>query len=145
MICITLAFALLVLIAGLFLLAYSKKEGLGWMFKLASYFAIAFGTVVFVGGLIAVLMCSSCDSTKCGKKGGNCNMEMSKDCSGSSCSKVEMGGHHGMKGSSHCEKGAMDCHHHKMKGSDKCEKGSKECCVGEMKEVKVIEKEVVIK
>ena len=40
---ISLALALLVLLAGLFLLAYSKKEGLGILTKIASYAAISFG------------------------------------------------------------------------------------------------------
>jgi hypothetical protein len=57
---ICLAMALLVLLGGLFLLGYAKKEGLGRMTKIASYIAILFGTVVFVGGLICATMCHSC-------------------------------------------------------------------------------------
>ena len=64
---IALSLALIVLIGGLFLLAYAKKENLGKMTKIASYVAILFGTVVFVGGLICATMCSACNKGKCNK------------------------------------------------------------------------------
>lgn len=78
---IGLALALLVLLAGLFLLGYAKKEGWGMFSKIASYVAILFGTIVFVGGLICAMMCHN----YCGDKGSckgksSCSKEMQKDC-----------------------------------------------------------------
>lgn len=82
MLIVALCLALIVLMGGLFLLAYSKKEGLGKLTKIASYVAIVFGTAVFVGGLICAIMCSTCKNSKCDKdKKGCCKdkMECSKD------------------------------------------------------------------
>jgi len=79
---VALCLALIVLMGGLFLLAYSKKEGLGKLTKIASYVAIVFGTSVFVGGLICAIMCATCHKSKCDKdKKGCCKdkMECSKD------------------------------------------------------------------
>lgn len=60
--------ALITLLGGLFLLGYSKKEGLGKFSKLASYLAITFSTIVFVIGLIGTMMCpSKCGSGQCSK------------------------------------------------------------------------------
>lgn len=67
MLIVALCLALIVLMGGLFLLAYSKKEGLGKLTKIASYVAIVFGTAVFVGGLICAIMCSTCKNSKCDK------------------------------------------------------------------------------
>ena len=81
MLIVALCLALIVLMGGLFLLAYSKKEGLGKLTKIASYVAIVFGTVVFVGGLICAIMCSTCNKGKCDKDKKGCSkdkMECSK-------------------------------------------------------------------
>jgi hypothetical protein len=40
-----------ILFMGIFLFTYSKKEGLGILYIIASYLAIIFGIVVFVGGV----------------------------------------------------------------------------------------------
>ena len=88
MLIVALSLALIVLMGGFFLLAYSKKEGLGNLTKIASYVAIVFGTAVFVGGLICAIMCATCHKSKCDKdKKGCCKdkMECSKDKKG--CSK----------------------------------------------------------
>lgn len=93
---ISLALALLVLLAGLFLLAYSKKEGLGILTKIASFVAITFGTIVFVGGLICALSMGSCNKKE-GCRKGRCSKEMrmhhqnsGAKCAGmSSCSKSD--------------------------------------------------------
>jgi hypothetical protein len=82
MLIVVLSLALIVLMGGLFLLAYSKKEGLGKLTKIASYLSIVFGTAVFVGGLICAIMCATCHKSKCDKdKKGCCKdkMECSKD------------------------------------------------------------------
>ena len=81
MLIVALCLALIVLMGGLFLLAYSKKEGLGKLTKIASYVAIVFGTAVFVGGLICAIMCSTCNKGKCHKDKKGCSkdkMECSK-------------------------------------------------------------------
>ena len=79
---VVLSLALIVLMGGLFLLAYSKKEALGKLTKIASYLAIVFGTAVFVGGLICAIMCATCHKSKCDKDKKGCSkdkMECSKD------------------------------------------------------------------
>lgn len=136
--------ALLVLLAGLFVLAYAKKEGLGWMTKISSYIAITFGIVVFVGGIVCATMCGSCHKSSCHGNSGKCSMEMKKDCSGSSCS--EAGMHHGgMKGD--CSKKSGCCsgmNHHEMSEGACCKKEGKECHMdGTQKEIKV-EKKVIV-
>ncbi len=122
---ISLSLSLLVLLAGLFLLAYAKKEGLGKMTKIASFAAITFGTLCFVGGLIA--SCGSCGEGKCEKGGMKCTKEVRIEC------------HEGMsKGSAHCEKNASekcckegmagDAAHCEMNASEKCcKEGKGEC------------------
>jgi len=82
MLIVALCLALIVLMGGLFLLAYSKKEGLGKLTKIASYVAIVFGTAVFVSGLICAIMCSTCNKGKCDKDKKGCSkdkMECFKD------------------------------------------------------------------
>lgn len=115
---IGLSLALLVLLGGLFLLAYTKKEGLGMLSKISSYVAILFGIVVFVGGLICAIMCSSCH----GK--GDCN-------SGKGKCKVEMKGHCCEK-SSMCKEGEMKCHKKIIikhgDGEMICSKSDTGCC-----------------
>jgi len=51
MLIVALSLALIVLMGGLFLWAYSKKESLGKLTSIASYVAIVFGAGTFVGGL----------------------------------------------------------------------------------------------
>jgi cytochrome bd-type quinol oxidase subunit 2 len=82
MLIVVLSLALIVLMGGLFLLAYSKKEALGKLTKIASYLAIVFGTAVFIGGLICAIMCATCHKSKCDKDKKGCSkdkMECSKD------------------------------------------------------------------
>jgi len=75
MLIVALSLALIVLMGGLFLLAYSKKEALGKLTTIASYVAIVFGAGAFVGGLICAIICTPCQKSKC----GNDKMECSKD------------------------------------------------------------------
>jgi len=75
MLIVALSLALIVLMGGLFLLAYSKKESLGKLTSIASYVAILFGAGAFVGGLICAIICTPCNKSKC----GNDRMECSKD------------------------------------------------------------------
>lgn len=147
---IGLSLAMLVLLAGLFLLAYAKKEGLGKMTKIASYVAILFGTFIFVGGLLCAAMCKGkCCGNKCEKE----KMECHEGNGGGHCESRDMECHEGMV-ESHCEKGDMKdcCKEGKMecKNSDKdcckedkgeCKDAEKDCCKGETK----VEKKVEVK
>lgn len=131
---ISLSLALLVILGGLFLLAYAKKEGLGMMTKIASYIAVVFGTFIFVSGLICSMTCSGgCgDEGKCEKR-VEIHKEMKGEC------------HEGMQGG-HCEKGEMECHKememaHCEKGDMKCAKGDEACCKEDKKECKNSDKD----
>ena len=127
MLIVALSLALIVLMGGLFLLAYSKKEGLGKLTKIASYVAIVFGTAVFVGGLICAIMCSACNNSKCHKDNKGCSkdkMECSNDKKGCSKDKME------------CSNDKKECSKDKME----CSKDKKECC----EKVVIIEKDVKI-
>jgi hypothetical protein len=121
---ISLALSLLVLLGGLFLLAYAKKEGLGKMTKIASYVAVIFGTICFVGGLIGSLMCGSCHKGKCDKDGMKCTKEVRIEC------------HEGMSKGGHCDKNATEkCCKEGMDGNAAhCEKNATEKCCKEGKE-----------
>ena len=118
---ILLAFAMLVITAGLFMLAYTRKEGLGKFSKIASYLTVFFGSAVFVGGIIGSILIGCCHDSKCGDKWGECRMER------------QMEYHHG--GMNH--HGGM-YHHEGMGNSDHCDKKAKSCCKKEMKECKVV-------
>ena len=150
---ISLSLALLVLLGGLFLLGYAKKEGLGMMSKIASYVAIVFGTFVFVSGLICSVTCGGCGEGKCGE-GEKCerrieiHKEMRGDChegmKGGHCEMEEMECHEGMEGG-HCEKGDMKCSKSDeaccKEGKGECKNSDKDCC--KAKEAKkVVEKKV---
>lgn len=119
-----LLLALLVVLAGLFLLAKAKKEQLGRTYVIASTVATAFGVLVFVFGITAgILMC--CHKA-CGHGKRNCRSEMSCPIMGGhgGCSKMNdsqsecgmnegCGGGHGsfhmkMK-RKHCEMSNMNC------------------------------------
>lgn len=111
-----LLLSMIVMLAGLFMLAKSKKEQLGKMYIIASSVATGFGILVFVFGITAgILMCchkacgksDNCESQNecpmmrgggmghCSEMGGgsDCKMMM-KGCSSneSSCEMKEMGG-----------------------------------------------------
>lgn len=73
-ICICILMSLLVLLGGLFLLAYAKKEGLGMFTKIASYLAILIAIGCFVCCIVCALMCGRCGGGKCG--GDSCGKEM---------------------------------------------------------------------
>ena len=125
MLIVALCLALIVLMGGLFLLAYSKKEGLGKLTKITSYVAIVFGTAVFVGGLICAIICSTCNKGKCHKNNKGCSkdkMECSNDKKGCSKDKME------------CSNDKKECSKDKME----CSKDKKECC----EKVVIIEKDV---
>lgn len=110
---VLLSFAMLVIPAGLFMLAYTRKEGLGKFSKIASYLTVFFGSAVFVGGIIGSILIGCCHDSKCGDNRGKCAIE------------YQMDYHHGgMK------------HHDGMYYSNHCDKKAKSCCKTEKKECK---------
>ncbi len=119
---ISLSLSWLVLLGGLFLLAYAKKEGLGKMTKIASFIAITFGTLCFVCGLIA--SCGSCGGEgKCDKEGRKCTKEVSVEC------------HKGISNGTHCEKNASEncCKEGLVGDAAHCDKNATENCCKEGK------------
>lgn len=135
---ISLALSLLVLLAGLFLLAYAKKEGLGKLTKISSYVAILFGGVVFVGGLTCALFFGSCPKGK-GCKSGKCPIPPHERMEMRHHKGMMMEGHHGMKKGGCHDMKAKDCCATDKKSCEttKCESEKKaDCCSKDKKEVK---------
>ena len=135
---ISLALSLLVLLAGLFLLAYAKKEGLGKLTKISSYVAILFGGVVFVGGLTCALFFGSCPKGK-GCKSGKCPIPPHERMEMRHHKGMMMEGHHGMKKGGCHDMKAKDCCSTDKKSCEttKCETEKKaDCCSKDKKEVK---------
>ena len=127
MLIVALCLALIVLMGGLFLLAYSKKEGLGKLTKIASYVAIVFGTAVFVGGLICAIMCATCHKSKCDKDKKGCSkdkMECSKDKKECSKDKMECS-----KDKKECSKDKKECFNVRMERREKDSTNEKEVII----------------
>jgi hypothetical protein len=126
---ISMSLALLVLLGGLFMLAYSKKEGLGKISKIASYVAIVFGTFLFLSGIVCKATCGGCCAEKkCERKEIICHKEIKGECykgaNAGQCEKVVKKCCQKMNAESACEKGDAKC-----SKSDKacCKEGKKEC------------------
>lgn len=135
MILIAASMSLLVIIAGMFLLAKTQKENLSNLFKYVSYFVILAGFLnLFGGGAFFVVKkcmqhCVSKCQDHCGKK-DKCHKKNKKSCS--RMEKCEEG--EGM-----CEEGGMEMCIEKrivINGEEMgegCEKGcEKPCCKGKM-------------
>ncbi len=127
----------MVVMAGLFMLAKSKKEQLGRMYTIASSVAVAFGTLIFVFGITAgILMC--CHKA-CGKGENNCKSEMQCPMmmhggGMGNCSKMNMHGN--------CEMGGGSC---SDMGNSKCGGGMSEECEKMCEKEGNMVKEVIIK
>lgn len=107
-----LLLSMIVMLAGLFMLAKAKKEQLGRTYVIASTVAAGFGVLVFVFGITAgILMC--CHKACGGKM--NCGSEMS-------CPMMKGGG------MGHCNK--------MMGGNGGCEMGGGKCGGGSSCEMK---------
>jgi hypothetical protein len=126
--------SLLVIIAGMFLLAKTQKENLSNLFKYVSYFVILVGFLnLFGGGAFFVMKkCMQHCSSKCQDHGGKkdkCHKKNKKACSRmGACEEGE-----------DCEKGGMEMCVEKrivINGEEMgegCEKGcEKPCCKGKM-------------
>jgi hypothetical protein len=142
-----LLLAMLVVLAGLFMLAKAKKEQLGRTYVIASTVATGFGVLVFVFGITAgILMC--CHKA-CGGKmkcGNQISCPMMKGGGMGHCQQM-MGGHGGcemMNSHGNCKMDQGNCGHGgsscKMGGmSGKCEMMQMKCEGGD------VVKEVIIK
>lgn len=137
MILIAASMSLLVIIAGMFLLAKTQKENLSNMFKYVSYFVIIVGFLNLFGGG-AFFMAKKCmkhcmnqSQGHCGKKDDCCKHKKSKK----SCSRMEMC----EEGQGMCEEGGSKmCMEKRIvintgEMGEGCEKGcEKPCCKGKM-------------
>lgn len=118
---ISVSLAALIILAGLYLLAKSKKDSLGSFYLFSSYSAIALGTLLFVGSIVGGVM-SCCHHSKAKS---SCHAMMKSDnCGENSCSMMQSkcSAHHG--GQMGMMK--MKRHHqgmHNMKCSGECKKG----------------------
>ncbi len=141
---ISISIALLVVVAGLHLLAKTKKEELGRLFTFSSYAVITFGILMVAYAFVGCIISCHAGGNGCGKSGysqyhgsghggGACASYGSRGCK-SKCSSYSQC--HGKTG---CSKAAWDkssC----SKGSHSCKKGGK-CCAkssGKRKEVKKV-------
>jgi len=121
---VSISVALLVVVAGMFLLAKTKKEELGNMFSFVSYSVITIGMIVllcaFVCG-ICEMTCSGCYGSKKGCYSG----KLYSGCSGAtSCASYRQGcSKSGCSASSKCSK-ATSC------SKKKCCKGNRDCKKG---------------
>lgn len=114
---VLLSFGLTVKLIGLLGLAYTKKEGLGKVYKITSYLTIACGTLVIVGGIVGAIVMSTCHSHCHGGK-NKCHMQMQSSCGGGSCESSDNG--------SSCKKSSCE-------GESSCEG----------REMKIIKKKII--
>jgi hypothetical protein len=137
MILIASSFSLLVIVAGMFLLAKTQKEGLSNMFKYVSYFVIGCGFFsLFAGGTVFIIKrcmmhCQMQNRMNCErnyehyshwKHEGSCGREDDED--GEKCIRKEIIIRDGQEMNGTCEKDGM--------GEEK------ECCKKMMKKDSVI-------
>jgi hypothetical protein len=106
-----LLLALLVMLAGLYMLAHTKKENLNKFYSISALVAVIFAVSVFVFGVVGGIMCATCG--KCHhERGGKMKHRMMMQ----QCMRGMHGGGHNMM---------MDC-----RGGG-CEMGDENCQPGE--------------
>lgn len=141
---ISISIALLVVVAGLHLLAKTKKEELGGLFTFSSYAVITFGILMVAYAFVGCIMSCHAGGNGCGKSGysqyhgsghggGACASYGNSGCK-SKCSSYS--NCHGKKGCSKAACSKSSC----SKGSHSCKKDGK-CCgrsSGKRKEVKKV-------
>ena len=105
MILIAASMSLLVIIAGMFLLAKTQKENLSNFFKYVSYFVILIGFLNLIGGG-AIFMAKKCMKHCAAMSQGHCEKEdgCHKKKKNKSCSRMEM-----CEEGGECEGGAKMC------------------------------------
>lgn len=128
---IAISLSILTILAGLFMLAKSRKESLGKMFTFSSYAAIIGGVCLLIGGFVggSVLLIKKGCTTNSGcymkacNPGSNCSASMSGCRMQSMCSSMMMCGHGCQKSCGHgsCSAMAMKGCGHGMK-TDHCKK-----------------------
>ena len=141
---ISVSIALLVVVAGLHLLAKTKKEELGGLFTFSSYAVITFGILMVAYAFVGCIISCHSGGKGCGKSGysqyhgsghggGACASYGSRGCK-SKCSSYS--NCHGKKGCSKTAGDKSSC----SKASHSCKKDGK-CCgrsSGKRKEVRKI-------
>ena len=75
LIILVLSLALFMAMSGLYFLSYVRREGLGWLSRTVGFVTVAFGIVVFIGGITAALL--KRNNGYCGKHHCKGNMEHS--------------------------------------------------------------------
>ena len=117
---VSISMAVIVIIAGMFLLAKTRSENLGKLFNFASYSSILIGFALLIGSIscgICNMMCNSC-----GNQSSKCSQRVDAKCGATkSCAKWQ--DNNGCKkgqGKNRCSKKRND----KTKG--KCCKGKSE-------------------
>ncbi|MFI5202954.1 MAG: hypothetical protein ACHQF2_00540 [Flavobacteriales bacterium] len=121
-----LLLSLLVVMAGLYMLAHSKKENLNKFYSISALVAVIFSSSVFIFGIAGGIMCMACGKCK-DNNGGKMKrhmMMMQRMHGGGSC--YMMNGNGGM-----CEMGGGSCEMGGNGGSCyrdmKCGGGMEEC------------------
>lgn len=142
-----LLLALLVALAGLYMLSHSKKENLNKFYSISSLVAVIFASCVFIFGLACGIMCMACGKGHCGPDGDmkHHRMMMHKMHGGCNPHGMMMGGCDEMGGNCmmHMGKGGcdkmMNCKMHNEKcsmmggGNCKMMDGDEGKCGGAMK------------
>lgn len=143
MLCIVqICLALLVIVAGMFLLATTQKDNLGGFFKAVAYSVLVLGFITFIASVGCALCGGACGPKDCDRP-MNCSMQQS------SCMQMDRnncgGGGMMMMGGSCCRDGGM------MKscgpgGAGKCGgRKAKKCKMKWMDDDDMIEEEMEIK
>ena len=130
---VSISMSVIVIIAGMFLLAKTRSENLGKLFSFASYGSIIIGFALLIGSItcgMCKMMCNNCKS-----QSSNCTQKVDAKCGATkSCAKWQ--------GNSSCKKG------HLKNSCGKKENGKKKgkCCkrkAGNKERSKQITKEVI--
>ena len=118
---IAVSLSVLVILAGLSMLAKSKKESLGKLYTFSSYAAIFIGLGLFIGGNIGGMKrllhanCGSCSSSYGPKGHGSCASFAGHQ--GSSCRSHASSGHGSYGHGSVCGHGGQSSYNHGGKSS----------------------------
>jgi len=123
MIIIGISISLLVIVAGMFLLAKSKKDQLGGIFKITSYITIVAGVLLLLGALCIGLCKIAC----CGSGGYGCG----KASYHQSCGQQGCSSSYGCSKRSSCSKfrSGTGCAHGQQYGcKSSCKTKGKGCC-----------------
>jgi len=146
---IAVSLSVLVILAGLSMLAKSKKESLGKLYVISSYAAIFIGLILFIGGNIGGmkrLLHANCGTTVCGSSFGHSGPSSCASFSahkGGGCGHASVGhGSYGYGGKQSCTSGGHagcdhgSCNHGAKKGKI-CKKIYRHGEAGENIEIKV--------